>query len=203
MSNRRFLGEAGRFVAVGGLATVVALFIFNLLLHGYNTGEHALLPDQPILAYVIANTVGMFVSYRGSRTWAFRDRPPRQADGGLTAFVGINAVTMLFPIACLKISRDVLGLSDPISDNIAANVIGLVLGLVSRFYLFRRFVFRRPIHLTEMYDPAEPVLPAEPDHLGESTDPDGTALPGGPVSESRDPSTSGPGRSSASGAGEG
>ncbi|GGO75978.1 GtrA family protein [Nocardioides deserti] len=203
MSNRRFLGEAGRFIAVGGLATVVALIIFNVLVHGFNTGDHAVLPDQPVLAYVIANTVGMFVSYRGSRTWAFRDRPPRQADGGLTAFVAINAVTMLIPIACLTISRNVLGLDDPISDNVSANVIGLVMGLASRFYLFRRFIFRRPIHLTEMYDPAEPVLPPEPDHLGETMDPDGTSLPGGPVSETRDPSTSGPGRSPGSGAAEG
>lgn len=194
MSNRRFFGEAGRFVAVGGLATVVALFLFNLLVHGFNTGDHALLPDQPILAYIIANTIGMVISYRGSRTWAFRDRPPRQSDGGRTAFVGINLVTMLFPIACLSISRDVLGLDDPISDNIAANVIGLALGLGSRFYLFRRFVFRRPIHLTEMYDQAEPERPSAPDHLGEAPDPDGSRLPGGPVSEPRDPSRSGPAR---------
>lgn len=194
MSSRRFLGEAGRFLAVGGLATVVALFLFNLLVHGFNTGNRALLPDQPILAYVIANTVGMAISYRGSRSWAFRDRPPRQPDGGLTAFIAINLVTMLFPIACLMFSRDVLGLDDPISDNIAANVIGLALGLASRFYLFRRFVFRRPIHLTEMYDPAEPALPPEPDHLGDLPEPDGSRLPGGPVSESRDPSTSGPAR---------
>ena len=57
----------------------------------------------------------------------------------------INLVTMSLPIACLIISRDVLGLDDPLSDNISANVIGLVLGLGARFYLFRRFVFRRPV----------------------------------------------------------
>ncbi|WP_435743654.1 GtrA family protein [Nocardioides sp. SYSU DS0663] len=194
MSNRRFLGEAGRFIAVGGVATVVALFLFNLLVHGFNTGEHALLPDQPILAYVIANTVGMVISYRGSRTWAFRDRPPAQADGGRTAFVAINVITMTIPVACLWFSRNVLGLDDPVSDNVAANVIGLVLGLVLRFYLFRRFIFRRPIHLTQMYDPAGPPRLPEPDHpgAGEPADLDGVQLPGGPVSEPRDPSTSAP-----------
>ena len=51
--------------------------LFNLLVHGFNTGHHALLADQPILAFVLANTVGMGVSYYGSRHWAFRDRPPR------------------------------------------------------------------------------------------------------------------------------
>ena len=63
---------------------------------------------------------------------------------------------MLIPIGCLAISRDVLGLDDPISDNVSANVIGLLLGLVARFYLFRTFVFQRPISIVEIYD--EPGL---------------------------------------------
>jgi len=154
MSDRsqRFLAEVGRFLAVGGAATIVALILFNLLVHGFNTGDHAVLRDQPVLAYVLANTVGMGVSYYGSRHWAFRDRPPRHSDGGATAFVAINFLTMLIPVGCLTISRHVLGLDDPISDNLSANVIGLVLGLVARFYLFRTFVFHRPISIVEIYD---------------------------------------------------
>lgn len=151
----RFLAEAGRFLAVGGVATLVALLIFNVLVHGLLL-PHAPLGHQPILAYVLANTVGMFVSYHGSRTYAFRDRPSRHADGGLTAFVVINLATMLIPIACLSISRDSLGLTDPYSDNIAANGIGLALGLTARFFLFRALVFRHPIHLGEMYDDPTP-----------------------------------------------
>jgi putative flippase GtrA len=158
MSDRtqRFIAEVGRFLAVGGAATIVALIIFNLLVHGFNTSRHALLGQQPILAYVIANSVGMGVSYYGSRHWAFRDRPPVTSDGGLTSFVAINLLTMLIPIGCLAISRDVLGLDDPISDNVSANVIGLVLGLTARFALFRTFVFKRPISIVEIYD--EPGL---------------------------------------------
>jgi putative flippase GtrA len=175
MSDRtqRFIAEVGRFLAVGGAATIVALIIFNLLVHGFNTGQHALLADQPILAFIMANTVGMGVSYYGSRHWAFRDRPPVTSDGGLTSFVAINLLTMLIPIGCLAISRDVLGLDDPISDNLAANVIGLVLGLGARFALFRTFVFKRPISIIEIYD--EPGLPDE------TPAPDGDA---GPVTES-------------------
>jgi putative flippase GtrA len=175
MSERtqRFIAEVGRFLAVGGAATVVALILFNLLVHGFNTGDHALLGDEPILAFVLANTVGMGVSYYGSRHWAFRDRPPRHSDGGRTAFVAINLLTMLIPIGCLAISRDVLGLDDPISDNLAANVIGLVLGLGARFYLFRTFVFHRPISIVEIYD--EPGVVEDMELL------DGDA---GPVSES-------------------
>lgn len=173
MSDRtqRFIAEVGRFLAVGGAATVVALVIFNFLVHGFSAGE-ALLADEPIPAYVLANSVGMGVSYYGSRHWAFRDRPPVTSDGGLTSFVAINLLTMLIPIGCLAVSRDVLGLDDPISDNVAANVIGLVLGLAARFALFRTFVFRRPISIVEIYD--EPGVVESVEHL------DGDA---GPVSE--------------------
>ena len=83
---------------------------------------------------------------------------------------------MLIPIGCLAISRDVLGLDDPISDNLAANVIGLVLGLVARFYLFRTFVFKRPISMLEIYDEPGLVDDADQSQLHEG-DP-------GPVSES-------------------
>lgn len=140
----RLLAEAGRFLAVGGLATLVALFWFNLLVHGFGVGWLAVLADRPITAYVLANLVGMVVSYRGSRHWAFRERPPVHADGGRTAFVVINLATMAVPVACLSVSRHVLGLDDPLSDNVAANVLGLVLAMLARFWLFRCFVFRRP-----------------------------------------------------------
>ena len=142
---QRFAAEAGRFLAVGALATVVSLVLFNFLVHGFNTADLAPLNDQPELAYLLANGVGMVISFRGTKGWAFRDRESRHADGGLAAFVGINLATMLIPMTCLVLSRNLLGLDDPISDNISANVVGLALANVARFFLFRRFVFRRPI----------------------------------------------------------
>ena len=152
MSNRwrRVLTEAYRFLAVGGLATIVAFLLFNLLVHGFRLGYDAPLADEPYLAYAIANIVGMAVSYRGSRSWVFKDRPPRTADGGRLLFIVINLATMLIPIACLWVSRNVLGLDDPLSDNVSANAIGLFLGMVARFYLFRTLVFRRPVHLADL-----------------------------------------------------
>jgi putative flippase GtrA len=188
---QRLLAEAGRFLAVGGVATIVALFLFNLLVHGFNTGHHALLDDQPYLGYVIANTVGMMISYSGSRNWAFRDRPPTHADGGRAAYVGINVATMTLPIACLWISRNVLHLADPVSDNVSANVIGLLLGLGARFYLFRTFVFRRPIHLSDLYTPEQLSLhaaDAEADAEGRIAD---SGPIGGLTAPSTDPSRSG------------
>ena len=142
---QRFAAEVGRFLAVGLLATIVALILFNLLVHGFNTADLAPLNDQPEVAYVLANGVGMLISYRGTKLWAFKHRVSRHADGGLAAFVGINALTMLIPITCLFISRDVLGFDDPLSDNISANVIGLGLANAARFFLFRGLVFRTPL----------------------------------------------------------
>lgn len=149
------LAEVGRFMAVGGISTTVAFLLFNFLLHGFNPDSHALLSGHPIWAYVIANSVGMVISYELSRSWAFRHRPPRHADGGRTAYVLINVVTMSLPVFCLWFSRNVLGLDSPLADNLAANVIGLAGGLVARFALFRRFVFHRPISIVEIYDDPE------------------------------------------------
>jgi putative flippase GtrA len=141
---RRFTGEVGRFLAVGLVATIVALVLFNALVHGFGFFDPPL-NEQAELAYLLANGIGMVISFRGTKAWAFRDRVARHADGGVSAFVAINLGTMLIPMACLWLSRNLLGLDDPLSDNVSANVIGLFLANVARFVLFRVFVFRRPV----------------------------------------------------------
>ncbi len=143
---RRYLGEVLRFFAVAQAATWVSVLLFNVLLHGWIVGD-ALLDDQAIPAYVLANTVGMVISYHGARGWVFPHRPPQQADGGWTAYVVINFAAMVLPVGCLAISRGLLGLDDPLSDNLSANGVGLVLAFGARFFLFKRFVFRRPVEV--------------------------------------------------------
>lgn len=143
-------------MAVGGIATAASFVLFNLFLHGLFFTD-AWMPDHPIMDYVIANTVGMLISYDLSRRWTFAHRVSNHPDGGFTAYVVINVVTMLLPVGCLWLSRHALGLSDPISDNVSANVIGVLLGQGARFYLFRTFVFGRPIRYTEVYGAIEAV----------------------------------------------
>ncbi len=140
---RHLLGEVWRFFAVAQAATWISFALFNVLVHGWFVGE-PIWGDHAIVAYVVANSVGMVLSYHGSRGWVFPHRPPQQADGGWSAYVVINLAAMALPVGCLTISRHVLGLEDALSDNLSANGIGLVLAFVARFYLFRRFVFRRP-----------------------------------------------------------
>lgn len=141
---QRVAGEASRFLAVGAVATIVAILIFNFLVHGFNTADMALLNGNPGTAYVIANLIGMVISFGGTKQWAFRNREARHADGGIIAYSIINLASMAIPVACLWISRNTLGLDDPVSDNVAANVIGLLLANATRFVLFRQFVFSRP-----------------------------------------------------------
>jgi putative flippase GtrA len=172
------------------VATIVALILFNALVHGFNTGHQAVLAGQPYLGYVIANTVGMVISYSGSRNWAFRDRPPRHADGGRTAYFVINVATMTLPIACLWVSRNVFHLADPVSDNVSANVIGLAAGLGARFYLFRKFVFRRPITLNDLYTPEDHEEVHAPPPDTEGRNPDSGPI-GGLTEPTRGPSRSG------------
>jgi putative flippase GtrA len=136
--------EIGRFMAVGGIATFVSFLIFNFLVHGLYLTSDPWLNGHPVTAFIAANLVGMVISYRLSRSWTFRHRPPVHADGGRTAYFVINSATMVIPIACLMLTRRVFGLDDPLSDNLSGNVVGQLLGQMARFYLFRTYVFQKP-----------------------------------------------------------
>lgn len=140
---QHFLGEVTKFLTVGGVATLVALVVFNGLVHG-SFGGPGPLNEDPLLAFVLANTLGMFVSYRGSRSWAFRHREAVGPAGGRVLYFAINTASMVIPLACLSFSRYVLHRDDAVSDNISANVVGLVLGTVARFWAFRQFIFVSP-----------------------------------------------------------
>ena len=143
---QRFISEGAKFLTVGGLATLVSFLIFNGLVHGYVDGPGPM-HDQPLVAFVIANLIGMVVSYRGSRSWAFRHREAVGVAGGRVSFLVINVVSMVIPLACLAFTRYVLGRADPIADNIAANVIGLGLGTLARFWAIRTFIFVGPVRV--------------------------------------------------------
>ena len=143
---QRFLSEGAKFLTVGGLATLVSFLIFNGLVHGYIDGPGPM-HEQPLVAFVAANLVGMVVSYRGSRSWAFRHREAVGVAGGRVSFLVINVVSMVIPLACLAFTRYALGRADPIADNIAANVVGLGLGTLARFWAIRTFIFVGPLRV--------------------------------------------------------
>ena len=116
----------------------MALIIFNLLVHGFTTGDHALLGTQPIAGlrprqHRRHGASATAAAGTGRSATGRRSTP----DGGRTAFFVINLVTMLIPIGCLWFSRHVLGLDDPLSDNVVGQRDRALIGQVARFYLFR------------------------------------------------------------------
>lgn len=136
----RLWREVARFLAVGGVATVISFVGFNVLVHGWLIPSTPL-RDRPITGFVLVNAVAGYVAYVGMRVWAFSHRDVTDPVIGVVRFFGLGALTMVIPVLCLAFSRYVLRLDDPVSDNVAANVVGLGLGTATRWWVFRRFVF--------------------------------------------------------------
>ncbi|MCW2856242.1 MAG: GtrA family protein [Marmoricola sp.] len=146
---RRITGEVARFSAVNIVATAIALVLFNALVHGITGWFAPPMNGNPITGYLLANSVGMFVSYYGARFYAFKHRQVEGVGNGLINYVVINLASFVIPITCLFVSRNVFGWDTIYADNLSGNVIGAILGNVFRFWAFRRFVFtgRSPLIL--------------------------------------------------------
>lgn len=127
------LGEAARFLLVGGGATVVDVGAFNLLHYGAGTG--------PLTAKVASTVLGGVVAFIGNRQWSFgsgtQGRMARQA----VLFTLVSVASLLVALLPLAVARYVLGLTSVLDLNVAANVVGLALATALRFWGYRRFVF--------------------------------------------------------------
>ncbi|WP_434995684.1 GtrA family protein [Arthrobacter sp. Ld5] len=138
----------GSFTAVGAVAFVVDISVFNILASGLGAG--------PISSKVCSVAVATGVSWWGSRHFTFRDiggRAKRQEAllFGLTNVLGLGIAT-----ACLFVSHYVLGFRGPLADNISGNVVGVLLGNVFR-YLAYRFVVFQPSRRAPADRPDAPV----------------------------------------------
>ncbi len=140
---RRLATEFGRSATIGTISSLVAIALFNWLVHwDFGVGAGGWLNSHAITAFVIANGASILLTYQLSRAWAFRHREASGPYGGVLVFYAISVGSLVIPVACLWFSRNVLELTSATADNIAANVVGLFLGFVTRFALFRVFVFR-------------------------------------------------------------
>lgn len=136
-SLRDHLAELMRFGAVGGVAYVVDIGLFNLLRFG--PGE--LLVDRPLTAKIASAAVATLVAWLGNRYWAFARHRTATPGRELGAFVLANIGGAAIAVGCLWFSHYVLGLTSPLADNISANVVGLVLGTAFRYVAYKWFVF--------------------------------------------------------------
>lgn len=163
---RRIVGEILRFMAVGGIATTVATVLYNILAYA-PLDLHTPLKGHITWSYIVSHGIGMVLSYELSRRWTFQQHGRQSAGEGFVSYAIINVITMVtIPLGCLWISRHVLGLTSPLDDNLSGNFVGLVVSQVARYFLFKRFVFHRPIRYTEVYgaveDTGEVTLPTGP-----------------------------------------
>lgn len=143
----RLAHEGAAYTAVNVVATILALVLFNLLVHGVLGAFDGPMNDRPLSAYVLANSITMVVSFLGTREFVYQHRKPMGPAGGFVNYAAVNLTSFVIPVSCLWISRNLMHLADPLSDNISGNVVGAGLGTLFRFWAFRRFVFKveRPV----------------------------------------------------------
>ena len=124
--------ELLKFGIVGGVAFIVDVGLFNLVLH---------LTDKPLTSKTVSTIAATTVAYVGNRYWTFRKRSRSAVRREYALFFVLNGVGLAIALACLFVSHYWLGFTSTLADNIAANGIGLALGTAFRFWSYRRWVF--------------------------------------------------------------
>jgi putative flippase GtrA len=129
--------EVAKFGAVGLVALVVDVGLFNLLCFSASSPLHGKVLTAKIVSVCVATTVAYF----GNRYWTFRHRGRTSFHREYLLFFVLNGVGLAISVGCLWFSHYALGLTSPLADNISANVVGLGLGTMFRFWSYRRWVF--------------------------------------------------------------
>lgn len=136
---RTLLPQLARFGAVGLVGLVVDVALFNLFRVTVLAPE--IIAEGPIIAKVISTSVAIAINWLGSRYWTFRLEKRRPAGREALEFAVVSIGGLIIAVACLVVSRYVLGFTSLLADNIATNVVGLALGSAFRFVLYRTWVF--------------------------------------------------------------
>ena len=125
--------ELSKFGAVGAVALVVNMGVFNVYLIAA--------PSKQIFAKVVSTIVATCVAYVGNRYWTYKDREKIDRRREMFFFFLINGVAMVIEVMFVFISKYGLGQDGPLAVNIASYVFGLPLGMLFRLYCYRTFVF--------------------------------------------------------------
>ena len=153
---RRGAGEISRFGAVGIVAFVIDVGLFNILVH---VGSPGMLSDRPLTAKTISTVVATIFAYQANREWTWKHRQRRGWVREYSLYFLLNAIGLVITLVPLAISRYALDLDSALADNISANIIGVAFGTLFRFWAYRRWVF-----------PAveeEPEVSGSPAHQGD------------------------------------
>jgi putative flippase GtrA len=135
------LHEIGKFGAVGVVAYVVDLGLFNLLVGALGV--------ERLTAKTLSTIVAATVAFIGNRFWTWRHRERSGMAREYALYFFFNAAGLGISLGCLAVSHYVLGAVWPVfktllADNVSANLVGAALGTVFRFWAYRRFVFVGP-----------------------------------------------------------
>lgn len=143
------LGQAARFLVVGGAATVVDVGAFNALHVGLGVG--------PLSAKVASTVLGGAVAFVGNRQWSFGSGTDGRLRRQVAAFVLVSLAALGLALLPLAIARYALGLTGVVALNIAGNGIGLALATAFRFWGYRRFVFDGAAAVARVEEDDRPV----------------------------------------------
>ncbi len=152
---QKFIHEALKFGAVGGINAAVNFGVFNaLILTVFANGQ--------LKANVIATFIATCSSYLMNRHWTYRDRPKSAMHREYVLFFLFNATGLAIELGVLALTKYGLGLTGLLALNIAKSG-GIVLATVFRFWSYRTFVFRAGTAaagaLTSTEDPDPAALP--------------------------------------------
>lgn len=144
---KRHAGELIRFAGVGGVAYMIDLGLFNLMLLGLDW------PD--LYARIIAAVVAMTVAFFGNRHWTWRERRGSAAAHRQYAlYFFFNGIGLLISLACMWANSGLARIwpqyfGTDLAVNIAAMFVGVGLASIFRFFAYRTWVFRHQPELAE------------------------------------------------------
>lgn len=136
--HRSLATELFKFLAVGGINTIIDFAVLNLLLS-----------IGPLKAKVVAAVVATTASYILNRQWTFQRSDRKSLRREYTLFFALNGIGLLIQASVLAVAKYGLGFSETNSaDRLAFNIasaLGIGIAMVFRFWAYRTFVFKSPV----------------------------------------------------------
>ncbi len=156
--HRSLATELFKFMAVGGINTVIDFAVLNLLLS-----------IGPLKAKIVAAVVATTASYILNRQWTFQRSDRKSLRREYTLFFALNGVGLLIQSSVLAVAKYGLGFSETNSDDrLAFNIasaVGIGIAMVFRFWAYRTFVFHPPVVSGDPQAIADAELEAEVEAL--------------------------------------
>ncbi|MET7425315.1 GtrA family protein [Dactylosporangium sp. NPDC005555] len=156
--HRSLATELFKFLAVGGINTIIDFAVLNLLLS-----------IGPLKAKIAAAVVATTASYFLNRQWTYGQSDRKSMRREYTLFFALNGVGLLIQASVLAVAKYGLGFSETNSgDRLAFNIasaLGIGIAMVFRFWAYRTFVFTAPATGSDPQAIADAELEAEVEAL--------------------------------------